>query len=62
MGRSQWPCGLRHEMSSLARTLRSWVGMPLKASMSLCVYSVCVLSCVQVAPVQRVDPPSKKSY
>jgi hypothetical protein len=47
-GRSQWPRGLSHELSSLARTLRSWVRIPLKAwmsvscafTLSLC-YSVC---------------------
>jgi hypothetical protein len=44
--RSQWPRGLRLEPPSLARTLRSWVRIPLKASMSLCVYSVFVLFCV----------------
>jgi hypothetical protein len=38
--RSQWPRGLRHE---LARTLGSWVWNPLKAWMSVCVYSVFVL-------------------
>jgi hypothetical protein len=30
--------------------------------MSMWVYSVFVLSCVQVAALQRADPPSKKSY
>jgi hypothetical protein len=34
---SQWP---------LARTLRSWIPIPLKARMSVCVYSVFVLFCV----------------
>jgi hypothetical protein len=29
--RSQWPRGLRHELSSLARTLGSWVGIQLEA-------------------------------
>jgi hypothetical protein len=29
--RSQWPRGLRHELSSLARTLGSWVPIPLDA-------------------------------
>jgi hypothetical protein len=43
---SQWPRGLRHELSSLSRTLGSWVRTPLKAWMSVCVYSVFVLSCV----------------
>jgi hypothetical protein len=41
--RSQWPRSLRHELSSLARTLGSWVRIPLEAWMSVCVYSVCVL-------------------
>jgi hypothetical protein len=40
---SQWPRGLRHELSSLARTLRSWAQIPLEAWMSVCVYSVFVL-------------------
>jgi hypothetical protein len=30
--------------------------------MSVCVYSVFVLSCVQVAVLWRADPPSKESY
>jgi hypothetical protein len=42
---SQWPRGLRHELSSLARTLGSWVRIPLKAWMSMYVYSVFVLFC-----------------
>jgi hypothetical protein len=41
---SPWPCGLSHELSSLARTLGSWVRIALKAWMSVCVYSVFVLS------------------
>jgi hypothetical protein len=40
--RSQWPRSLRHEKSSPARTLGSWIGIPLKAWMSVCVYSVSV--------------------
>jgi hypothetical protein len=28
----------------------------------VCVYSVFVLPCVQVAALQRADPPSKESY
>jgi hypothetical protein len=32
-----------HELSSLARTLGSWVRIPLVAWMSLCVYSVFAL-------------------
>jgi hypothetical protein len=37
-GRSQWPRGLRHEQSSLARTLGSWARILLDAWMSVCVY------------------------
>jgi hypothetical protein len=44
--RSQRPCGLRHELSSLAQTLGSCVRIPLEAWMSVCVYSVFVLFCV----------------
>jgi hypothetical protein len=47
--RSQWPRGLRHELSSLA-----W--------MSVCVYSVFVFFCVYVEALQQADPPSKESY
>jgi hypothetical protein len=39
-GRSQWPRGLRHELSSLALTLGSLVQIPIKACISVCVYSV----------------------
>jgi hypothetical protein len=42
---SQWLRGLRQEMSSPAQTLRSWVGIPLEAGMSVRVSSV--LSCVR---------------
>jgi hypothetical protein len=44
--RAQWPSGLRHELSSPSCTLGSWVRIPLKAWMSVCVYSVCVVLCV----------------
>jgi hypothetical protein len=40
------PRGLRHEPSSAARTLGSWARIPLKAWMSICVYSMFVLFCV----------------
>jgi hypothetical protein len=43
---SQWPPGLRREISSLTRKLGSWVWIPLKAWMSVCAYSVFMLSCV----------------
>jgi hypothetical protein len=39
--RSQWARGLRHEPSSPARTLGSWVRITIEAWMSVCVYSVC---------------------
>jgi hypothetical protein len=44
--RSRWPSGLRHELSSPAQTLGSWVRIQLEAWMSVYVYSVFVLSCV----------------
>jgi hypothetical protein len=43
---SQWPRVLRHEPSSPARTMGSWVRIPLMAWMSVCGWS----------PVQRVLP------
>jgi hypothetical protein len=39
-GQSQWPCGLSHEPYSPAGTLGSRVRIPLKALMSVRVYSV----------------------
>jgi hypothetical protein len=40
--RSQWPRGLRHELSSLSRTLRSWVRILLKVWISvLCAFILC---------------------
>jgi hypothetical protein len=39
--RSGRPRGLRHELSSLARTLGSWVRIPLKG-MQVCVRLFCV--------------------
>jgi hypothetical protein len=44
--RSEWTRGLRHVLSSPAQTLGSWVPIPIKAWMSVCVYSVFVLFCV----------------
>jgi hypothetical protein len=41
--RSQWPRGLRHVLSSLARALESWVQIPLKEWMSVYFYSLFVL-------------------
>jgi hypothetical protein len=62
MCRSQWPRGLRHEMSSSGQTLGASIRIPLEAWMFICVYSVFVLSSVQVAALRRSDPPSKESY
>jgi hypothetical protein len=40
--RIQFPRGLRHELSSLARTLGSWARIPLKAWMSVfCEFILC---------------------
>jgi hypothetical protein len=46
--RSQWPRGIRRELSSLARALGSWVRIPLKAWVSVCVhlFCVCVVLCL----------------
>jgi hypothetical protein len=60
--RSQWPRVLRHELSSLARTLGPWVRIPLDAWMSVCIYFMFVPPCVQVAALRRADPPTKESY
>jgi hypothetical protein len=52
----------RHEPSSSARTLGSWVQIPLQAWMSVRAYSVCVVLCVGGgldtgwSPVQGVLP------
>jgi hypothetical protein len=42
--RSQCPRGGRHELFSPVWTLESWVRIPLKAWMSVCVYSVFMFS------------------
>jgi hypothetical protein len=42
--RSRWSRGLRHELSSLARKPGPMVRIPLEAWLSVCVYSVFVLS------------------
>jgi hypothetical protein len=41
------------------QTLKSGVRIPIEARMYVCVYSVFVLSCVQVAALRRADPPSE---
>jgi hypothetical protein len=62
MGRSQWPRGIRHELSSPVQTLGSWVQIPLEAWMPVCVYSVFVLSSVQISTLRRADPSSEESH
>jgi hypothetical protein len=54
-------CGLRHELSSLARTLGMWVRIPLKAWMSVYIYSVSVVLCVG-SGLPTGWSPSKESY
>jgi hypothetical protein len=47
MSRSQCSRSVRHEVSSLARTLGTWVRIPLKAWMSVFAFSCgCVVLCV----------------
>jgi hypothetical protein len=41
IGRSQWRRGLRHEMSSPALTLGSWVRIPLEAWMFAFILCLC---------------------
>jgi hypothetical protein len=40
--RSQWPRGLRHELSSLVLTLGSWVRISLKVCMSVYAFILCL--------------------
>jgi hypothetical protein len=49
INRSEWPRGLRQEMSSPAQTLGLWVRIPLEAWMFVCVY-FCVFSCDGLIP------------
>jgi hypothetical protein len=51
---------MRHELSSPARTLGSWVRIPLEARMSVCIYSVFALFCVQVAALRQADPHQRR--
>jgi hypothetical protein len=55
--RSQWPRDLRHELTSLARALGSWVRNPLEAWMSVFILCLCY-----VAALRRADRSSKESY
>jgi hypothetical protein len=57
--RPKWPHGVRREITSLARTLGSWVRITLEAWMSICVYSAFVLGsglATGWSAVQRVLP------
>jgi hypothetical protein len=58
VSRTRWPRGLRHEPSSLARSLRSWVRIPLEEWISVYAFMLCL--CYSVAtgwsPVQGVIP------
>jgi hypothetical protein len=57
---SQWPRRLRHEISSLAKTLGSWVWIPLEARMS--AFFKCLCCPVEVAGLRGADLPSKGFY
>jgi hypothetical protein len=54
---SQWPCGLRHELCSVALMLGSWVRVSLEAWMSVFILCLC-----HVAALQHANPTSKESY
>jgi hypothetical protein len=60
--RSQWPHGLRHELSSLARKLGSWVRIPHSAWMSVCAFILYLCCSVYVAALRRADHSSKVSW
>jgi hypothetical protein len=59
--RSQWPHGLRQQVSSPAGTLGSCVRSPLKAWTPVCVYCVRVVLCVGSGLTSGWSP-SKDSY
>jgi hypothetical protein len=44
LGRSQWPSCPRHELSSPAQTLESWVRILPEAWMSMCTFILCLCS------------------
>jgi hypothetical protein len=56
-GRSQWPSGLRHELSSPAPTLRSWVWIPLRHG-GLCVFCVRFF-CFYIVSSETASLPNK---
>jgi hypothetical protein len=51
--RSRWPRSLRHDLSSPARTLGSWIRIPLEAWMSVCAFILCF--CCPVCKQRRCD-------
>jgi hypothetical protein len=58
-----WSHSLRHELSSLTRTLGLWFWIPLKdMDVCVCIYSVSVLSCVQVVALRWANHSPKESY
>jgi hypothetical protein len=58
--RSHWARGCRHEMSSPAQILGSWVRIPLETWM--CAFRLCFYCPLKVAAFRRADHPSKESY
>jgi hypothetical protein len=54
-GRSQWPRGLRHELSSPAQHWNRGFESHLRHG-CLCAFILFVLSCVQVAALRQADP------
>jgi hypothetical protein len=56
--RSQWPRGLRHELSSPLPTLRSWVRIPLEAWTLVCV--LCLSRVEACNNTSTVIPASRK--
>jgi hypothetical protein len=55
-GISHWLHGLRCDLSSPTQTLGSWAPIPLKGSMSVCIFSVCVALCVGSGLAMRLSP------
>jgi hypothetical protein len=51
---------LRKEI--ISRKVRIWLSLDTYGGVSMCMYSVFMLSCVQLAALPLADPPSKESY
>jgi hypothetical protein len=63
MSESQWPHGLRHELSLPAQNTGIMDSNPTQGmDVCVCIYSVFVLFCVQVEALRRADPLSKECY